>query len=178
MAAMHPSPIFQAADFPHRGLPWWLRQYRICLQCKRPGFDPWVGKISWRRKQQPTPVFLPGKSRGQRSLAGYSPQGHKDSDTNERQTLSFPTWSHEGSTDAHHCHINKRNPDSSLILFLPSTLCSFFLVSHQIIFFCVLVKRVVFNQHWLNCFFMPQETVCLQSYYRGKHSSGRIQELL
>ena len=45
----------------------------ICLQCRRPRFDPWVGKISWRRKWQPTPVFLPGISHGQRSLAGYSP---------------------------------------------------------------------------------------------------------
>ena len=39
--------------------------------------DPWVGKISWRRKWQPTPIFLPGKSYGQRSLEGYSPWGHK-----------------------------------------------------------------------------------------------------
>ena len=38
-----------------------------------PGFDPWVGKIPWRRAWQPTPVFLPGESHGQRSLAGYSP---------------------------------------------------------------------------------------------------------
>ena len=38
---------------------------------KRPGFDPWVKKIPWRRKWQPTPVFLPGESLGQRSLAGY-----------------------------------------------------------------------------------------------------------
>ena len=42
---------------------------------RRPGFDPWVGKIPWRRKWQPTPIFLPGKSHGQRSLAGYSPWG-------------------------------------------------------------------------------------------------------
>ena len=41
------------------------------------GFDPWVRKIPWRRKWPPTPVFLPGKSSGQRSLAGYSPRGHK-----------------------------------------------------------------------------------------------------
>ena len=41
--------------------------------CRRCGFDPWVGKIPWRRKWQPTPVFLPGKSHEQRSLAGYSP---------------------------------------------------------------------------------------------------------
>ena len=40
----------------------------ICLQCGRPGFDSWVGKIPWRRKWQPTPVFLPGKSHGRRSL--------------------------------------------------------------------------------------------------------------
>ena len=47
------------------------------LQCGRPGFDPWVGKIPWRRKWQPTQVFLPGKSHEQRSLAGYSPWGCK-----------------------------------------------------------------------------------------------------
>ena len=41
------------------------------------GFDPWVKKISWRRKWQPTPGFLPGKSHGQRSLVAYSPWGHK-----------------------------------------------------------------------------------------------------
>ena len=46
-------------------------------KCKRVGFDPWVRKIPWRRKWQPTPVFLPGKSHGQRSLVGYSPWGHK-----------------------------------------------------------------------------------------------------
>ena len=40
-------------------------------------FNTLVGKIPWRRKWQPTPMFLPGKSHGQRSLAGYSPQGHK-----------------------------------------------------------------------------------------------------
>jgi len=39
----------------------------------RHGFDPWVGKVPWRRAWQPTPVFLPGDSHGQRSLAGYSP---------------------------------------------------------------------------------------------------------
>ena len=47
-------------------------------------FDPWVGKIPWRRKWQPTPVFLLGEFHEQRSLAGYSPWGHKESDTTER----------------------------------------------------------------------------------------------
>ena len=50
---------------------------------RRPWFNPWVGKIPWRRKWQPTPVFLPGESHGQRTLAGYSPRGHKVSDMTE-----------------------------------------------------------------------------------------------
>ena len=50
---------------------------------KRHRFDPWVGKIPWRRAWQPTPVFLPGKSHAQRSLVGYSPQGRTESDTTE-----------------------------------------------------------------------------------------------
>ena len=45
----------------------------------RPGFDPWVGKIFWRREVLPTPLFLPGESHRQRSLAGYSPWSHKQS---------------------------------------------------------------------------------------------------
>ena len=51
-----------------------------CLSWGRPGFNPWVGKIPWRRARQPTPVFLPGESQGQRSLAGYGPWGCKESD--------------------------------------------------------------------------------------------------
>ena len=48
-------------------------------------FDPWVGKMPWRRERPPTPVFLPGESHGQRSLAGgYSPRGRRESDTPER----------------------------------------------------------------------------------------------
>ena len=49
----------------------------------RRGFDPWVQKIPWRKAQQPTAVFLPGESHGQRSLAGYSPQSHKELDRTE-----------------------------------------------------------------------------------------------
>ena len=70
-------------------LPWWLRWLSICLQCGRPGFDPWVGKIPWRRKWQPTPVFLPGESQKRRSLAGYSPWGCKESDMTERLHFHF-----------------------------------------------------------------------------------------
>ena len=58
------------------GLPRWLSGKESTCQCRRHrrcGFNPWVGKILWSRKWQPTPVFLPGKSHGQRSLVGYSP---------------------------------------------------------------------------------------------------------
>ena len=46
---------------------------RTHLPSRRSGFEPWVGKIPWRRKRQPTPVFLPGKSPGQKGLVGYGP---------------------------------------------------------------------------------------------------------
>ena len=51
--------------------------------------DPWVGKIPWREEWQSTRVFLPGKLQGQRGLAGYSPCGHKESDTTENTSLPF-----------------------------------------------------------------------------------------
>ena len=63
---------------PRSGLPWWLSGKESTHQCKRRGFNPWVGEIPWRRKWQPTPVFLPGEPYGQRSLASYSPWGLKE----------------------------------------------------------------------------------------------------
>ena len=51
------------------------------------GFDPWVGKIPWRRKWQPTLGLWPGEFHGQRSLMGYSPKGRKESDMTERLTF-------------------------------------------------------------------------------------------
>ena len=67
------------ATHPHRGckgLPWWLSSKESC-KCRKYGFNLWVRKIPWRRKLQPIPVFLPWKSHGQKSLADYSPWGHK-----------------------------------------------------------------------------------------------------
>ena len=55
----------------------------VCLPCRRSVFNPWVGKILWRRKWQSIPVLLPGKSHGQRSLVGYSLWGRKESDMTE-----------------------------------------------------------------------------------------------
>ena len=64
-----------------------------CRKYRRHGFSPWVKKIPWSRKWQPTPVFLSGKSHGQRSLAGYSPWGHKKLDAAEH-TYYWPCHSH------------------------------------------------------------------------------------
>ena len=54
------------------------------LHCRRSGFDPWVRKIPWRRERLSTPVLVPRVFRGQKSLAGYSPWGHKESDMTEQ----------------------------------------------------------------------------------------------
>ena len=76
-------------SYDNLGLPWWLRMQTIHLQCKRPGLDPWVGKIPQRREWLLTPVFLPTEFQGQRSLSGYSPRGCKESATTEWLTLSL-----------------------------------------------------------------------------------------
>ena len=59
-----------------------------CRTYKRHGFDPWVRKIPWRKAWQPIPVIFPGESHGQRSLAGFGPQGHKESST----TKQLSSW--------------------------------------------------------------------------------------
>ena len=59
------------------------------LQCRRLGFDPWVGKIPREGNGYPLQYFLPGKSHGQSSLVGYSLWVHKESDTTEQLTLSL-----------------------------------------------------------------------------------------
>ena len=56
---------------------------RQCRRPKRPGFNPWVGKIPWRREWLPTPIVLPGESHGQSNLVGCGPQGCKESDVTE-----------------------------------------------------------------------------------------------
>ena len=54
-----------------------------CRRHKKHGFDPWVGKLPWRKARQPTPVFLPRESHEQKSLVGYSPQGSTETDPAE-----------------------------------------------------------------------------------------------
>ena len=79
--------LFYRCHLLFHGLSWWLSGKASVCQCRRHRrhwFDPWVWKIPLRRKWQLTPVFLPGKSLGQRSLAGSSPWGCKELDTTEQ----------------------------------------------------------------------------------------------
>ena len=90
------------------GLPWWLSSKEYAYQYRRHGFSPWVRKIPWKRKWQPTPVFLPGESHGQRNMAGYSPWDHKESDTTERlnqQQLCF-TNNNNNNQELSDIHVN------------------------------------------------------------------------
>ena len=64
----------------------------FACQCRRRGFNPWVRKIPWRKKRQPSPVFLPGESHGQQSLGGYSLWGCKESDRTEAMTCTCCMW--------------------------------------------------------------------------------------
>ena len=73
-----------ATHFSILGLPLWLGSQRISLQCRRPGFDPWIGKIPWRRERLPTPLFWPGEFHGL-----YSPRGRKKSDMAEQLSLTL-----------------------------------------------------------------------------------------
>ena len=73
----------------HLGFPGGLVVKNLSASAGNTGFNPWVRKIPWRREWPPTPVFLPGESHRQRSLAGYSPWGHKELDTTKRLTLSL-----------------------------------------------------------------------------------------
>ena len=107
----------------------------VCLQCGRPGFDPWVGKIPWRRKWQPTPVFLPGESHGWRNLVGYSPRGRRESDTTEWLHFHFQgsvsrakqrseAWHKLGNRN-HSLPFNICQPDSTIYAIL---LAAWFLI--------------------------------------------------
>ena len=78
----------------HCGFPRWLKRIRLPIQETKVRSLIW--KIPWRRKWQPTPVFLSGESHGQRSLAGYSPWGHKESDTAEQLSTQVTNTQNPG----------------------------------------------------------------------------------
>ena len=80
-------------SYPTHGLPWWLSGKEPTSQCRRHGFNPWVRKIRWRRKWQPIPALLPGKSHRQTSLVDYGAQHgiRAGSDLVTKQQQQYPT---------------------------------------------------------------------------------------
>ena len=97
---------FLTQNISRYGLPWWLSDKESTCQCKRRGFDPWVRKIPWRRKWPPAPVFLPGKSHGQRCLVGYSPWVAKELDTTKRLK------NNKKQKVTNFCHLKLNKPQS------------------------------------------------------------------
>ena len=96
-----------------------VRWWSVCLQCRTPTFDPWVREILWRMEWLCTPVFLPAKSHGQRSLVGYSPQGRKESGMTERQNNKLVKF------------MNKKMCVCVLVAQLCPTLCDPWTVARQ-----------------------------------------------
>ena len=124
----------------------------------RHGFDPWVGKIPWRRAWQPPPVFLPGKCLGQRSLADCSPWGHKGSDTTEPLTLSLSFRGFLNSLP--------RGPS----LHHQSQRVKFLSLTHSSVFLLPLFKG---NIHFYLFLWLPQGPSCsMQNLPASLHHTG------
>ena len=123
---------------------------KISSRPERCGFDPWIGKVPWRRKWQPAPVFFPGKSHGQRSQAGYSPWGREESDMTEHTHRDLITGITAGQ-----CVLWTENSDFSMS---PKNKSLFYwipLVHHSYLFIRLsnrkkVVKEVLFTVYKLN----------------------------
>ena len=121
----------------HMGFPRGSDGKESACNSGEPGFNPWVGKIPWRREWQPTPVFLPGESHGQRSLAGCSSYGGKELDTTE-------------ATDTHVRHMAR----ASSLLFVStcitchSTLCFEYLLHTRLCSRCWQWNRDKRTRFW------------------------------
>ena len=133
------------------------------FQCMGHGFDPWVGKIPWRRAWQPTPVFLPGESHGERSLAGYSWWDLKESETTERlnNDIYIHTFSQNIYVSMYLCmhvttYIILKNLTSSNLSFLTLRRCLGFhpnylmlnMLSGFIYFYIKMLKPLSFIDRW------------------------------
>ena len=104
-------------------LPRWYSGKESACQCKRHKrcvFDPWVSKIPWRRKWQPTPVFFPGKFRGQRSLMGYNPWGCKELDMTDWTFMQWVITEKSFHVLIFHCLCSCFCPLSNFFLFFTS----------------------------------------------------------
>ena len=160
-------------------------QFRRHKRCR---FDPWVGKIPWRRKWQPTPVFLPGKSQGQRSLVCYSSWGHKELDMTEVTEHSNIVKSLAGAEGGHkdtsvtlvylgrpwHHILGKRLPWGTLHRWI--IMQSFIIVSERNI--CINTRKLdlcsvssTWNSNWSNTYLWPtQHFSTLHTLQESEHS--------
>ena len=153
-------------------LPWWLSQSGVCLPRGRPGFTPWVGKIPWRRKWQPTPVFLPGEAHGQASLMDYSPWGHRDSDRTEWQTLSsglsvgWNIWANLSPDPCGRSRVRSRfSPENKgYILRLEETPCNLQLIFHPKILPAVLLKLTLGRERFWYLVLHPNDPAFMSRY--------------
>ena len=136
-----PSKYLLTLYYVPGGLPRWHRGKESACQCrlnllrrlKRLGFILWVRKIPWRGEWQHTPVFLPGKFHGQRSLASYSLWGHKEPDTTERTPLCQALIQVWGSLDGQirHSPCERKQPPWLLLPSLAITQASFVSVNND-----------------------------------------------
>ena len=181
-------------------LPWWYSGKESTYQCRRLGFNPWVGKITWRRKWQPAPVFLPGKAHGQRSLAGYSLWGCRvrhDLATKEKQQAGCDTSSWKNDLDTHMRYVGNcglislasecesgfaRKEDKRTVIIL--SLCSYsqseamrgesLVVQQKRI--CMIYRRYGFNP-WIRKIpcrrkWQPNPVFLLGRYYGQRNTAG------
>ena len=116
-------PEFWVGQMALLGLPRWLNGKESACQCRRCRFDPCIRKIPWSRKWHPTPVLLPGKSHGWRSLVGCSPWGRQESGTTERLHFDFSLsciGEGNGNPLQYSCLENPRNGEPSGLLSMGS----------------------------------------------------------
>ena len=107
-----------------KGRLWWLTGKKSAA--KQETWAPWIRKIPWRRKWQPTPVFLPGEFHGQRSLVGYSSRGCKESNITEWLNMRMHACAHTHT----HTHIVRRPGAASLWGFTRRSVHSLLFQSH------------------------------------------------
>ena len=112
----------------------------LCRRLKRCSFSPWVGKILWRREWQPTPVFLPGVSHGQRSLAGLQSIRFQESDTIEL---------------TQHAYMREDNVLSGLI-----QISLTYVYSSQVMYITVNCGKFLNRLEYQTTFLPPEKRVC------------------
>ena len=119
----------------------------------RPGFNPWVGKLPWRRKWHPTAVLLPGKSHGWRSLVGYSPWGLKELDTTERlHFTSLKSYLRTRERETEWCEVPAAGPtiDIPVSLMFQQSI-GWLLTLNPLLFFCLLCwQQLLFTVALIN----------------------------